>query len=198
MCAGLRGRRGYWSMRLDRSYRRRLLGSGHTGSRRSARMDDGRRLAHGAVDWRRHVQVGRNHDRRDMGLRLELARRHGILRRGRRWLLIRVPLLLHRLHVLGIAVGRAILLEVMVGGGVGVVVHGRVCLGRHVVVVVLLLLPSARHIRAGHHERYTRCCLHSRRRLETKQPTCEATGRGRQSDELLGARDGARRDGSGR
>lgn len=43
----------------------------------------------------------RDDDGRRMGLRLELARRHGILER--RLLLIRVPLLL-----LGIGVGRAI------------------------------------------------------------------------------------------
>lgn len=44
----------------------------------------------------------RDDDGRRMGLRLELARRHGILER--RLLLIRVPLLL----LLGIGVGRAI------------------------------------------------------------------------------------------
>jgi hypothetical protein len=161
-------------------------------------MDNRRRLTHGAIDWGRHVQVRRNYHGRRMRLRLKLTRRHGVLRRGRRWLLIRVPLLLHRLHVLGIAVGRAILLEVVVRGGIGVVMDGRVCLGRDMVVVVLLLLPSTRHIRAGHHERQTRCCLHSRRRLETKQPTCEATRRVREGDELLYASDGAWRDGNGR
>lgn len=116
-------------------------------------MDNRRRLTHGAIDWGRHVQVRRNYHGRRMRLRLKLTRRHGVLRRGRRWLLIRVPLLLHRLHVLGIAVGRAILLEVVVRGDIGVVMDGRVCLGRDMVVVVLLLLPSTRHIRAGHHER---------------------------------------------
>lgn len=164
-------------------------------------MDDGGRLTHGAIDWRGHVQVRRDYDRRGMGLRLELARRHGILRRGRRWLLIRVPLLLHRLHVLGVAMGRPVLLEVVVRGGIGVVVDGRVCLGRDMVVVILLLLPPTRHIRAGHHERQTRCCLHSRRRLETKQPTCEATGRVRlplAQSCLATTRRCARRDGNGR
>ena len=76
-------------------------------------------MTHGAIDWRGHVQVRRDYDRRGMGLRLELARRHGILRRGRRWLLIRVPLLLHRLHVLGVAMGRPVLLEVVVRGAKG-------------------------------------------------------------------------------
>lgn len=111
-----------------------------------------------------------------MRLRLELARRHGILRR-RRGLLVGVPLL-HRLHVLGIAMRRAILLKVVVGRGIGVMVDGRVCLWGDVVVVVLLLgLPPPRHIRTGHHEGWARCCLDSRRRLGSKRPTCEATGR---------------------
>ena len=139
-------------------------------------MDNGGRLAHGAVHGRHHVQVRRDDDGRGMRLGLELARRHGILGRGRRGLLVRIPLL-HGLHVLGIGVGRAILLQVVEGRGIGVVVDGRVCLGRHVVVVVLLLgLPATRHVGAGHHGGCeTRCCLDSRRRAGTKQPTCEAT-----------------------
>ena len=114
------------------------------------------------------MQMRRDYHGRGMGLRLELARRHSILGRWRRRLLIRVPLLLRGLHVLGIGVGRAILLEMVVGRGIGVVMDGRVCLGRDMMVVmvmvVLLLLPSARHIRAGHHERSSPCCLDSRRR----------------------------------
>jgi hypothetical protein len=125
-------------------------------------MDDGRRLTHGSIHWRRHVQVRRHHYGRTVGLRLELARRHRILL-GRRWLLVGIPLL-HGLHVLGITVGRAILREVVVGRGIGVVVHRRVSLRRDMVVVLLLGLPTTRHIRTGHHERYTLCCLHSRRR----------------------------------
>ena len=141
-------------------------------------MDNGRRLAHGTVDWRDHVQMRRDYNGRGMRLRLELARRHGILRR-RRGLLVGVPLL-HGLHVLWIAVRRAILLKMVVGRGIGVMVDGRVCLWGDVVVVVLLLgLPPPRHIRAGHHEGWARCCLDSRRRLGSKRPTCEATGRER-------------------
>lgn len=67
----------------------------------------------------------------------------------------------HVLHVLGIAVGRRIVLRVVVLG-VGVVVHRRVCLGRQVllIVLVLVLLPPAlvhgagrRAMRASHHGR---------------------------------------------
>lgn len=60
-------------------------------------------MRHGAVGRRDSVQMRRDDDGRRMGLRLELARRHGILER-RLLLLIRVPLLL----LLGIGVGRAI------------------------------------------------------------------------------------------
>jgi hypothetical protein len=71
-------------------------------------------------------------------------------------LLVGIPLL-HWLHVLVVAVGRSILLEVVVGRGVGVVGHRRVCLRRNVgvgtTVVLLLGLPAPRHIRTGHHER---------------------------------------------
>jgi len=107
-----------------------------------------------------------DYDGRGMGLRLELARRHSILRR-RRGLLVRVPL--HG-HVLRVAVGRAILGHVvLVRRGIGIGMHGRVRLGRELVVVVVLLLvlPPAGHIWTGHHEGYTRCCLHSRRRPES-------------------------------
>jgi hypothetical protein len=93
------------------------------------------------------------------GMRLKLARRHGILRLG---LVIGVPLR-HLLHVLGIAVGRSIvLLGVMVlciRVVVMVVMHGRVCLGRDVVVVLVLLPPSLVHgtgrrtMRTWHHGR---------------------------------------------
>lgn len=59
------------------------------------------------------MQVRRDYDGRSM--RLELARRHDILLRWwwRRRLLV-VPLLLHVLHVLGVAVRGAILLRVVV------------------------------------------------------------------------------------
>jgi hypothetical protein len=124
-------------------------------------VDNRWRLTHGSIHWRRHVQVRRHNYGGSVRLRLELARGHRILR-GRRWLLIWVPLL-HRLHVLGVAVGRAILLEVVVGRGIGVVVPRRVCLGRDVVVVLLLGLPTIWHIGPGHHGQWTRCCLHSRR-----------------------------------
>lgn len=73
-------------------------------------MDNGRCLPHGAIDWRSHVQVRGHYDGRRV--RLELARRHDILRRRR--LLVGVPLLLHVRHVLGIAVRRSILLGVVV------------------------------------------------------------------------------------
>jgi hypothetical protein len=117
----------------------------------------------------------RRHDH-GRGMGLEMARGDGILLGRRRWrrLLVGVPLL-HGLHVLVIAVGRAILLCVMVGRGVWVVMDGRMRLGRDVVVVLLLGLPATRHIRTGHHGRRARCCLHSRRWLESKRPTCEAT-----------------------
>jgi hypothetical protein len=97
------------------------------------------------------VQVRGDYDRRGMRLRLELTRRHGILRRGRR-LLVGVPLL-HRLHVLGVSVRRAILLQMVIGRRIGIMVDRRVCLRRDVVMVVLLLgLPPPRHVGAGHHE----------------------------------------------
>lgn len=69
----------------------------------------------------------------------------------------------------------------MVGRGIGVVLDGRVCLWRHrvVVVVVLLLVPSARHVRAGHCGRWRPCCLDRGRWREPSQPACEATGRGK-------------------
>jgi hypothetical protein len=113
-----------------------------------------------------HVRVRRDYHRR--ALRLELARGHGILRL-RQWLqrglLIEVPLrhLLHLLHVLGVAVRRAILLRlVLVVVGVGIVMDGRVSLRGHLVVVLLLGLPAPRHVLAGHHGRPARtCCLHS-------------------------------------
>lgn len=91
-----------------------------------------------------------------MRLRLELARGHGILRRRLLMLrlvllLVGVPLRLHVLHVLGIAVGRAILLGVVVLR-VGVVVHRRVRL-RVLVVVLLGLSPPRREVGAWHHGR---------------------------------------------
>jgi hypothetical protein len=114
-------------------------------------VHNGRRLAHGAVDGR-HVRMRRDDDGR--GVRLELARRHHVLRRR---LVVRVPLR-HLLHVLGVAVGGRIVLGVMVLR-VRVVVHRRVRLRRHV-VVVLVVLPAAlvhgarrRAMRAGHHGR---------------------------------------------
>lgn len=112
-------------------------------------MDNWRRLAHGPIDGRGHMQVRGNYDRRC--LRLKLARRHGVLRRRR--LLVRVPLL-HLHHVLGVvAVRRTILLGVEVGLGVGIVVDRRVRLGILVVMVLLRLPASGRHVRAWHHGR---------------------------------------------
>jgi hypothetical protein len=88
-------------------------------------------------------------------MRLELARRHDILRLR---LVVRVPLG-HLLHVLGVAVGGSIVLG-MVVLRIGIVVHWRVRLWRHVVVVLLMVLsPSLVHgtrgraIMARHHER---------------------------------------------
>lgn len=111
-------------------------------------MHDGWRLPHRSIHWWyvRHMGVRGDYDRRP--LRLELARRHGVLWLGLRRL-VGVPLL-HGLHVLGIAVGRTILLLVVVVGRIWVVVDGRVRLRRHLVVVLLFNLPSARHIRAWH------------------------------------------------
>jgi hypothetical protein len=83
-------------------------------------------------------------------VRLELARRHSILRLRLR-LVVHVPLL-HLLHVLGIAVGGPIVLGVMVVLRVDivVVVHWRMCLRRDVVVVGVLLPPSLVHRAGGH------------------------------------------------
>jgi hypothetical protein len=87
-------------------------------------------------------------------VRLELARRHDILRLWL-WLVVRIPLG-HLLHVLGIAVGGRIVLG-MVVLRIWVVVHRRVCLGRHVVVVLVVLPPALVHgtgrraMRAWHH-----------------------------------------------
>lgn len=86
-----------------------------------------------------------------------MAWRHDILRRG---LVVWVPLRRHLLHVWRIAVGGRIVLG-MVVLRIGVVVHRRVCLGRHVVVVVLVVLPASlvhgtsrlAAMRAGHHGR---------------------------------------------
>jgi hypothetical protein len=88
-----------------------------------------------------------------MGLRLELARRHGV-----HGLVVRVPLRrhwLHLLHMLGVGVRMAIVLRVGVGR-IGVVEHRRVRCGGHVVVVLVLLSaalvhgPGRRHLVAGH------------------------------------------------
>ena len=77
-----------------------------------------------------------------------------------------VPLLLHLLGI-GRRVRRAIVLWVMVRD-VGVVMDWRMCLRRDVVVVlVITLAPSLmerhgwRYVRAWHHGRQARCCLHS-------------------------------------
>ena len=135
------------------------------------------------------MQLRRDDDGRAMGLRLERARRHGVLERR---LLVRVP----RRRLLGIGVERAVeramvrclvvvvvvvvvMLLVVVGRGIGIVVDGRVCLGRHRVVVVLRLVPSAaRQVRAGHRGRWRPCCLDRGRWREPSQPACAATGRG--------------------
>jgi hypothetical protein len=106
-----------------------------------------------------------------MGLRLELARRHGVLGRRRR-LLVGIPRLL-LLLLLGIGVGRAIVMRVVlvvvvVGRGIGVVVNGRMCLGRQLVVIVLLVVPSRRHVGAGHRGRCRPSCLDSRRPGEVR------------------------------
>jgi hypothetical protein len=77
-------------------------------------------------------------------VRLELARRHNILRLRLR-MMVGVPLRRHLLH--GIAVGRPVMLRVVVLR-IGIVVHRRVCLRRHV-VVVLVVLPAALVHRAG-------------------------------------------------
>jgi hypothetical protein len=103
-------------------------------------MHNGRCLSHCAIHWRHrgcHVRVRRNYHRR--GVRLELTRRHGVLRLQLR-LVVRVPLR-HLLHLL-VAVGRPIVLRVVVLR-IGVVVDGRVRLGRHVMGVVLVLLPAS-------------------------------------------------------
>lgn len=124
-------------------------------------MHNGRRLAHGAVHWRHGGYVRVRRDYHGRGVRLELARRHGVLRLWRR-LVVRVPLR-HLLHVL-VAVGRRIVLRVVVLG-VGVVMDGRVRLWRHVMGVVLrvVLLPASlvvhgvgramAAVRAWHHGR---------------------------------------------
>lgn len=84
-------------------------------------------------------------------MRLELTRRHHILGL---WMLIRiVPLR----HLLGIwrRVRSSIVLRVVVD--IGIVMHGRVCLGRDVIILVVTLPPSLmeRHggwnVRAWHH-----------------------------------------------
>jgi hypothetical protein len=94
-----------------------------------------------------------NDDGRCVGLRLELARRHGV-----HGLVVRVPLRrhwLHLLHMLGVGVRMAIVLRVGVGR-IGVVEHRRVRCGGHVVVVLVLLSaalvhgPGRRHLVAGH------------------------------------------------
>lgn len=103
-------------------------------------MHNGRRLSHCAIHWRHrsgHVRVRGDHHRR--GMRLELTRRHRILRLWLR-LMVRVPLR-HLLHVL-VAVRRPIVLRVVVLR-IGVVVDGRVRLRRHVMGVVLVLLPAS-------------------------------------------------------
>src|SRR5436309_3015847 len=114
-------------------------------------MHNGWRLAHGSIYRRwRHMQVRGDHDGRRLGL--ELAWRHGILRRRqRRRLLVGVPLL-HLLYVLGIALRRAILLLELVVLRIGVVVYRRMRLRGNLVVVLLLGLPAPRYIRARHHE----------------------------------------------
>lgn len=94
-----------------------------------------------------HVKIGRHDDRGSLGL--ELTWRHGILRLRR---LVRVPLLLHLLHVLGVTVRRSILL-LMIGvvGSIGIVMDRRVALRRQRVVLLLSLSPP-RYKWAWHHE----------------------------------------------
>jgi hypothetical protein len=152
--------------------------------RRRVRVDNGRRLAERAVHWRHacHVRVRGDDDRRSM--RLELTRRHIVLRLGL-GLMVGVPLLLH-MHLLGIAVRWAIVLGVVVGRvWVMVMVDGRVCLGRRSVVLVgIHLLPalvegSTGRNMAWHHGRQASVLPRCRAQVSTtKRPTCEATGEG--------------------
>ena len=154
--------------------------------RRRVRVDNGRRLAERTVHWRHacHVRVRRDDDRRSM--RLELAGRHVVLRL-RLWLglMVRVPLL-HMRHLLGIAVRWAIVLGVVIGRvrvRVGVMVDGRVRLGRRSVVLVgihllpaLVERPTGRNM-AWHHGRQASVLPRCRALVSTtKRPTCEATG----------------------
>jgi hypothetical protein len=88
--------------------------------------------------------VGMRRDNHRRCVRLELARWHHVLRLR---LMVGVPLR-HLLHVLGIAVGVAIVLGVMVLR-IRVVVHRRMRLWRDVMVVRMLLPPSLLVHRAG-------------------------------------------------
>lgn len=125
-------------------------------------MYNGRRLAHCPVDGRvhgRHVRVRGDHDGRSMrlGLGLELTGRHCILVGMRLMVGVGIPLLHVLLHLrrIGRRVGRTIVLW-MVVGGVGIVVHRRMGLRGHVVLMVLLaparvVRPGRRDVRARHH-----------------------------------------------
>jgi hypothetical protein len=105
-------------------------------------MHNGRCLAHGTVDRRHGGHVKMRRDYHGRGMRLELAGRHDIVRLGLGLVLVvRIPLG-HLLHVLGIAVGGPIVLG-MVVLRVRIVVHRRVRLGRHVMIVLLVVLSPA-------------------------------------------------------
>lgn len=97
--------------------------------------------------------MGMRRDDHGRRVRLELARRHHVLRLG---LMVGVPLR-HLLHVLWIAVGRPIVLG-MVVLRIWIVVHRRMRLWRDVVVVRMLLPTSLVHgtrrraMRARHHD----------------------------------------------
>jgi hypothetical protein len=149
VCRGRRSR--HVCLRVRGRSRRCRLGRMHTLHWRCVGVHNGRRLTHGAVDGR-HMRMRRDYNGR--GVRLELAWRHDILRLR---LVVRIPLR-HLLHVLGIAVGGRIVLGVVVLR-VRVVVHRRMRLWRHVVVVLVILPPSLVHgtgrrtMRAWHHGR---------------------------------------------
>jgi hypothetical protein len=123
--------------------------------------------------------------------------------------MVGVPLLhvLHLVHLLGIAVGRAIVLG-HVGLRVGVVgvVDGRVRLRRVVVLVGVLVLVihlpaalvegSARRDVAGHHGEQAAVLPRCQTLSETERPTCEATGACACVGGCKVRRDKGRRDGA--
>jgi hypothetical protein len=137
-------------------------------------MGNGRRLAQGAIDGRRHgrhVRVRGNYDGRAVGL--ELPRRHHVLVRLRVLVRVMVPLLLHLRRIRRRVRSSIVVLGVV---RIGVVVDWRVCLRGYVMVIVLVLaLPPSLMERDG--RRYVRAWHHCRR--ATMEPSQSALARDR-------------------